>query len=200
MRILILYSARSGTNSISEYFLLQNPDYEYYNQPWSMYYEEGMTKISYDDCIKKKNVLVKSEINCFKSGPNTSKERLKSDFDKILLISRKNKREQAISAILAKKNKNFLEKTRRKYLIESIEADELEISVHNLNSCDLELDKFKDDDIPFFYYEDMFYGSFKEIFNFLNLDHRDSDFNKILHIDKRYFSGEIKEKKSFSLI
>ena len=111
MKILILYLPRSGTNSITDYFLKQHPNYQYFNQPFTHYKEPGIKKTKYEECIKYENVLVKSDINSF-SLLKINKRKIINDFDKVLLISRKNKREQVISWIVAENNENFLDKTK----------------------------------------------------------------------------------------
>jgi hypothetical protein len=99
MKILVLYTARSGTNHICDYFLRQNPDYKYFNQPFTSYREDGIVKVPYKECIKHDNVLIKSAISNFESL-NISKEQVLSEFDKVVLLSRKNKREQEIEYII----------------------------------------------------------------------------------------------------
>ena len=125
MKILILYTPRSGTNSIASYFLKQNTNYEYFNQPFSQYEEEGIRHVTYEQCLKYDNVLVKSDISNF-VRLNISVEQLLLDFDKVLLISRKNKKEQSISLIIATTRHNFLDKSKRPYFTGGINDDTIE--------------------------------------------------------------------------
>jgi len=188
MKILILYVPRSGTNSITDYFLKQQPNYEYFNQPFTLYKETGIKKIRYEECIKYENVLVKSDINSF-NLLKINKQKIINDFDKVLLISRKNKRNQAISYIDAENNKNFLNKTKRKYYLDGISKErikELEERFTNLENVLFEL---KDPLFRFFYYEDLFYGDFYELFNYLNINHIDEDFKNILDNSNKYSIG-----------
>lgn len=199
MKILMLYSPRSGTNSVCDYFLKQNPNYTYFNQPWSIYQEGDMKKEKYPDCLKYDNVIIKSEITVFKNL-NISNEKALSDFDKVLLMSRKNKREQAISYIVAESGRNFLAKNRRKYFIDSIPESDIDRVTSYLDLCEAHLDELKSLGCKKFYYEDLYYKSFDEIFEFLEIDLIKSDFDKILDVKNRYFSGEFQAKKASSII
>jgi hypothetical protein len=188
MKILILYTPRSGTNSIAEYFIKQNPNYKYFNQPFSPYMISETKKISYKECIKYDNILVKSDINNFKLL-KISKQNIINDFDKVLLISRKNKREQVISFIVAKNNKNFLDKTKRKYNLDGIDEEIIEEGVGSFTRFENMLYEFKDTSFPFFYYEDLFYGNFNELFNYLNIKYIKDDFENILNKNNKYNIG-----------
>ena len=59
MRILLLYTPRCGSNSLCKYFLKQNTDHVYFNQPWSKYQEGEIKPVSYEECIGHQNVLIK---------------------------------------------------------------------------------------------------------------------------------------------
>ena len=188
MKILILYTPRSGTNSIAEYFLKQNQNYKYFNQPFSPYIVDKTEKISYNKCIKYDNILVKSDINNFKLL-KISKQNIINDFDKVLLISRKNKRDQVISFIVAKNNKNFLDKTKRKYNLDGIDEEIIEEGVGSFTRFENMLYEFKNPSFRFFYYEDLFYGNFNELFNYLNIKYIKDDFENILNKNNKYNIG-----------
>jgi hypothetical protein len=188
MKILILYTPRSGTNSISEYFIKQNPNYKYFNQPFTPYRTAGITQSSYNECIEYDNVLVKTDINNFKLL-KISKEKIIKDFDKVLLISRKNKREQAISYMVAKNNKNFLDKTKRKYNLDGINKEIIENCQNACKRFENMLYEFKDPIFRFFYYEDLFYGNFNELFEYLNIKYIENDFENILNKNNKYNIG-----------
>ncbi len=190
---------RSGTNSIADYFLKQHPNYEYFNQPFINYKESGFKKIRYDECIKYENVLVKSDINYF-SKLKINKQKIINDFDKVLLISRKNKRNQAISLIVAENNKNFLDKTKRKYYLDGISEEMIKEMEDMFVYWENILFELKDPLFRFFYYEDLFYGDFSELFNYLNIKHIDEDFNNILDKNNKYNIGYHDTKKSKTLI
>lgn len=201
MKILILYSARSGTNSICDYFLKQNPNYTYFNQPWSLYQEDDIVKkVKYEDCIKYDNVLIKSEVTTFKNFINKEYKQLLSDFDIVLLMNRRNKKEQAISYIFAKSNKNFLSKDKRKYFIDSITDFQKQDAELYINNADVILNELHLYGCKQFYYEDLYYGSFDEIFELLGIKHIDLDFQTILDKKNRYFTEELKAKKIKSII
>lgn len=201
MKILMLYSPRSGTNSICDYFLKQNPNYTYFNQPWSPYQEKEKTlkKAKYAECLQYDNVLIKSTITTFEKL-KISYNTILSDFDKIILMSRKNKKEQAISYIMAEYNKNFLSKDRRKYFIESITETEIESTMSYLNKCDTIFEKLGSIGCKQFYYEDLYYNNFDEIFEFLHIKFIEKDFESILNIKNKYFLGEWESKKRISII
>jgi 6-pyruvoyl-tetrahydropterin synthase len=188
MKILILYVPRSGTNSITDYFLKQHPNYEYFNQPFTRYKETGIKKTKYEECIKYENVLVKSDITNF-TLLKINKEKIINDFDKVLLISRKNKREQVISSIIAQHNKNFLDKTKRKYHLDGISEERIKEQEEAFVSFENVLFELKDPLFRFFYYEDLFYGDFSELFDYLNIDYIDEDFKNILDKSNKYNIG-----------
>ena len=198
MKILVLYTARSGTNHICDYFLRQNPNYKYFNQPFTTYQEDGIVRVSYEDCIKHDNVLVKSAVAIFEKL-NISKEQVLSDFDKVLLISRKDKKEQAISYIIASNTKNFLDKNKRGYYVEGIdeeflnEIEELKIKQHN------RLLSFVDSYSRFFYYEELYYGDFSELFEYLDIKFIQKDFDDILDIKNKYRREDLRSKATKTL-
>lgn len=188
MKILILYTPRSGTNSIAEYFLKQNPNYKYFNQPFSPYVEPGIKKVSYNECIKYNNILIKNDIASFKLL-KINKEKIINDFDKVLLISRKNKIEQSISFMIAKNNKNFLDKTKRKYNFAEVDKEIIEEGEEAFKRFENMLYEFKDISFRFFYYEDLFYGNFNELFDYLNIKYVKDDFENILNKNNKYNIG-----------
>ncbi len=197
----MLYSPRSGTNSICDYFLKQNINYTYFNQPWSPYQEKDGTlkKAKYAECLQYDNVLIKSEITAFEKL-KISYNTMLSDFDKIVLISRKNKKEQATSYIVAENNKNFLSKSKRKYFIESITESEIEMAMTYLDKCDVIFNKLNLIGCKQFYYEDLYYDNFDELFQFLDIKFIEEDFQNILNIKNKYFSGEWESKKQTTII
>ena len=193
MKILVLYTARSGTNHICDYFLRQNPDYKYFNQPFTSYREDGIVKVPYEECIKYDNVLIKSDVSNFEEL-NINKEQILLEFDKVLLLSRRNKREQAISYIIASTAKNFLNKNKRSYYVEGIEdstlntVEEFEIELHN------KLLNFMDNSFRLFYYEDLYYGDFSELFKYLGIKFIQTDFDDILDVKNRYRYKDLPSK------
>lgn len=200
MRILILYTERSGTNSIASYFMKQNPNWEYYNQPWSSYFVEGeIIPIKYDKCIEKENVLIKSEIS-MAIALKIPIEKMVSDFDKVILITRKDKTEQAISSVIASDSNSYLNKEKKRYFIDGIPTDKLNSRISGLKDNDTELMKFHKVGAPIFYYEDLYYGSFTDLFKELGLKYIEEDYNEILNTDKRYKAGELVSKKNKTLI
>ena len=199
----MLYTPRSGTNSICSYFLKQNPNYEYFNQPFARKSEEGMRPSPYGHCLIYENVLVKSNIKVFNEividELEKNKTKLLKDFDKIVLISRRNKTKQAISHIIANKNSNFLDNSIRPYYVGNISDEEIDKDISKLEQYELQLEKYKELEIPIFYYEDLYYGSFDKLFEYLNISYIETDFKNILDIKNKYASMELGNKNEKTL-
>ena len=196
---MILYTPRSGTNSIASYFLRQNSNYEYFNQPFSQYMESGIRHSTYNNIIKYDNVLVKSDVLSF-NELKINKEQLLDDFDKVLLISRKNKREQSISFNIAAIHKNYLDNSKRSYFTGGIENEDIEKQIKMLEICQINLEKYLDIKIPLFYYEDLYYNDFSMLFEYLEINHNDADFKDILDIKNRYKTKDLQKKKINTLV
>jgi len=199
MKILILYTPRSGTNSIASYFLKQNTNYEYFNQPFSQYEEEGIRHATYKQCLKYDNVLVKSDISNF-VRLNISVEQLLLDFDKVVLISRKNKKEQSISLIIATTRHNFLDKSKRPYFTGGINDDTIENVIKQFEGWQIMLEKYSDINIPLFYYEDLYYGNFSKLFEFLKIEYLEEDYKNILDIKNKYKTKDLEKKEIKTLV
>ena len=199
MKILILYTPRSGTNSIASYFLKQNTNYEYFNQPFSQYEEEGIRYATYEHCLKYDNVLVKSDISNF-VRLNISVEQLLLDFDKVLLISRKNKKEQSISLIIATTRHNFLDKSKRPYFTGGINDDTIENVIKQFEGWQIMLEKYSDINIPLFYYEDLYYDNFSKLFEFLEIKYLEEDYKSILDIKNKYKTKDLEKKEIKTLV
>jgi hypothetical protein len=199
MKILILYTARSGTNNICSYFLKQNSNYKFFNQPFSSYDEDGIVKTSYDECIKHKNVLIKSTIFNLKRL-NISKEQLLIDFDKVLLISRKNKKEQAISYTISSRDKSFLKRNKKDYYIDGSDIDILNKIILFLEEQHNDLVQFLDNSFRFFYYEDLYYNDFTKLFEYLGIEFIQKDFDTVLDIKNKYVNKHLDSKQIKTLI
>lgn len=199
MKILILYTPRSGTNSIASYFLKQNPHYEYFNQPFTKYNEEGIRHTTYDQCLKYENVLVKSDIISF-IKLNIDKTQLLIDFHKVLLISRKDKREQSISFIIAGMGQNYLDNTRRSYFTGAIDDQKIEKTIEMYENAQTILEKYLDVEIPLFYYEELYYDNFSKLFEYLSIGYIDKDFKDILDIKNKYKTKDLERKKINTII
>lgn len=199
MKILILYTARSGTNHICDYFLKQNLNYKYFNQPFTSYREDGIVKALYKECIEYDNVLVKSVINSFERL-NISKEQILLEFDKVLLISRKNKKNQAISYIIASDTKNFLDKDKRDYYVEGIDNKTLDAVEQMKVEDHSKLLAFMDSSFRFFYYEDLYYGDFTALFEYLGIKFIQEDFDDMLDIKNKYRRKDLSSKTKKTLL
>jgi hypothetical protein len=200
MRILLLYTPRSGTNSLCKYFLKQNPNYEYINQPWAEYQEGEIKFVPYEQCVKHQNVLIKSEISNL-DKLNISVEKLHRDFDKIFMMSRKNKKEQSISFIIAANSMSFLNTTKKKYFVKGIREESINSLINEFNKNELMFEKYKKNNSIFIYYEELYYEKkFDIIFDFLNLNYIHIDFENILDSKHKYFSGEFDSKTKKTLM
>jgi hypothetical protein len=200
MKTLLLYTPRSGTNSICKYFLNQYPNFTYFNQPWSNYKNEDIKFIPYEDCITHNNLLVKSEIQNFhKLG--ISKEKLYSDFDKVMIMNRKNKREQSISLIIATQSSNFLNSNKRKYFTKSLNDDMIESTITNLVKSETLFENYRTNETMSLSYEDIYYEKkIDNLFDFLNLRFVPEDFDKFIDIKNKYSDGEYNSKIKKTLL
>lgn len=199
MKILILYVTRSGSNSIAKYFMAQNPEFKYFNQPWSLYNKEGITKYTYRECLSYENVLVKCEIFSLKNI-EIDKKTIVEDFDKIVLLSRKNKNEQAVSFVVANSKKKFINSDKLKYFIDGMDKELIKDIETLLSEKEGTLKKYQNDKSRLFFYEDLFYGNFDELLAFLNLKYIQKDYDLYLNINNRYKEEEFKSKSKFTII
>lgn len=201
MKILLLYTARSGTNSLCKYFLKQYPNFTYFNQPWANYKnEEEIKYCPYQDCIKYDNVLVKSEVQNFHKL-EIPKEKIYMDFDKILIMNRRNKKEQAISFIVANRSSNFLGSNNRKYFIDSIDENTITDVMNQFDKSELLFDNFDGGKTMYLTYEDFYYGKkIDTVFDFLNLSYIEKDYQDILDSKNKYFIGKYDTKTKKSIL
>jgi hypothetical protein len=204
MKILLLYVPRSGSTSILRYFKSVNPNYNVVNQPWSELVAE-LTKsnmINYKDLIKDDNIFIKSDIGSFLKE-KIDLECVKSDFDKIIILDRKDKEKQIESFIHAERNSSFLESN--KYWLDDISKYNLydnkinpEINISELKNLIPEL-SFKLNS-KCYYYEDLFFGEFSELLNYLEIDYDEEYFKLYLDKKNKYRLDNEKSKKNKSLI
>jgi hypothetical protein len=125
---------------------------------------------------------------------NISKEQVLLEFDKVLLISRKNKKDQAVSYIIASDTKNFLDKDRRKYYVEGIDNETLEAVEQMQVEDHSKLLAFMDSSFRFFHYEDLYYGDFSELFEYLGIKFIQKDFDELLDTKNKYRHGDLRSK------
>jgi hypothetical protein len=203
MKILLLYVPRSGSTSILRYFKSIKPEYTVVNQPWSELVAE-LTKsnmITYDTLIKNENIFIKSDIGSFVKESLNLKS-VKSDFDKIIILDRKDTEKQIESLIHASHNNSFLESNKywltdtSNYIDEKNVADISERSINEIKKFIPELTNKLNS--KFYFYEDLFFGDFLEFFNYLEIDYNEELFKKYLSKENKYRlnSNELKEKKS----
>ena len=199
----MLYYPRSGSTSILRYFEKLKPEYKIINQPWSPLVSEleYRIKISYSEIISHNDVLVKSTIPLFLSK-GIPPETIQNDFDKIFILIRRNKEEQIHSYINATKNKSFLDYTPTNYWIgEYIEdADTKKIKLEIESSEEIANFIKNKLNVPLFYYEDLYYNNFDELFEYLNIEKNDVYFNEFLNINKKYKIKSLQPKNNKTLL
>ena len=205
MKILLLYIPRAGSTSILRYFKSVKPNHTIINQPWSELIVE-LTKsnmINYKDLIKYDNIFVKSDIGSF-NKENIDLECVKSDFDKIIILDRKDKEKQIESLIHAKHNNSFLESSKYwfddncKYTINEAEKLSVEKGISKLKKQIPTLTKILN--AKFYYYEDLFFGDFSDILSYLEIDYNEEYFNLYLDKKNKYRLGDTIPKENKSLI
>jgi hypothetical protein len=203
MKILLLYVPRSGSTSILRYFKSIKSEYYVVNQPWSELIAE-LTKsnmIRYDDLIKNENIFIKSDIGSF-IKERLNLESVKSDFDKIIILDRRDKEKQIESLIHASHNNSFLESNKywltdtSNYMNEKNVADISERSISEIKNLIPELSIKLNSKI--YFYEDLFFEDFSEFLNYLEIEYNEELFKKYLSKENKYRldSTELKEKKS----
>ena len=197
----MLYTPRCGSTSILRYFEKIKPEFEIINQPWSSAVSkiENRKQLKYSDIIKKNNIFVKSTINIIFELKFSIKN-IKDNFDKIIILDRKDNEEQLKSYSHAEKHQSFLESS--KYLLDNNvdsnlyqtcnyfllrEKGEIEFLIKELNA-------------KLFYYEDLYYGNFTDLFNYLEIDYVEEHFEKLLNINNKYRLNDSLTKKIKSLI
>lgn len=194
MKILLIYTARTGSTSIFNYFQKMKLEYECYNEPWFAwminFVYEGK-KIDYNDIIKKKNIFIKCT---FKNLPTTI-DNLVKDFDKIIILLRKNTKEQSESSILVNKERSYLDMSPRKYRTYNITDFELNDTISLYLDLNSKLKSISEEyQIPLFYYEDLYYNDFTPLFNELGLEYNSEYFKEHLDVSNKYRIGDLTKK------
>jgi hypothetical protein len=198
MRILMLYTPRCGSTSILKYYEKIKPEYNIINQPWSPLVSELQTrnKVKYTEIVSNKNVFIKSDIALFFEN-QIPYEVVKCDFDKIFVLSRRNHKEQSESLAHAAKHNTFLESN--KYLIDN------DIEIQKVSEVLLrektKIQELKEQlNVKVFYYEDLYYNSFEELFTYLEIEHNQELFKQFLDIKNKYRLDDANIKKNKSLL
>lgn len=199
MKILLLYTPRSGSTAILKYFEKIKTEYECFNEPWFEWMVENVhkNKNEYVDLITKQNIFVKS---AYKTLP-VSLDTLLTDFDKIVILLRKNQKEQVESSILVHKEESFLNNTPRNYNLYSIADDEFQKTYDRYSFLNETLFNFGTlNNLPIFYYEDLYYGNFNPLFNEFEIEYNELYYKEFLDTTNKYRIGDIITKKTNSLI
>lgn len=200
MKILLLYTARSGSTSILNYFSKVKPEYTCYNEPWYTFMIQQLyngNRIDYNELIKEDNIFVKTT---YRNLP-VALEQLIDDFDKVIFLLRRDMVEQVESSILAFKEDNYSNRTKRNYAVYTITDDEFidMTETYTLLSEQMISDSMKYSK-PLFYYEDLFNGDFTPLFNELGIEYNSKYFDEFLDISNRYRIGVIETKNVNTLI
>lgn len=199
MKILMLYTPRSGSTSILRYFEKVRPEFEIINQPWSRAVAqlENRKQINYFDILKENNIFVKSTIN-FLFDLNFSIENLKKDFNKIIILDRKNSTEQLQSYAHAEKHRSFLDSS--KYLFDdNINSDLYEYCNDTITNGKEKIEFLKKElNAELFYYEDLYYDNFDKLFSYLEIEYIEEYYQMFLNIKNKYRLNktDVKNKKT----
>ena len=199
MKILLLYTPRCGSTSILKYFEKIKTEYECFNEPWFEWMVENIhkNKNEYVDLITKQNIFVKS---AYKTLP-VSLDTLLTDFNKIVILLRKNQKEQVESSILVHKEESFLNNTPRNYNLYNITDDEFQTTYDRYSFLNETLFNFGTlNNLPIFYYEDLYYGDFQPLFDELELEYNNLYYKEFLDTTNKYRIGDIISKKTNTLI
>lgn len=199
MKILLLYAPRCGSTSILKYFEKSKPEYECFNEPWYDWMVEHHHKreYTYEELANKENVFIKSSYRTFP----VPFEKALEDFDKVIILLRKDKKKQLESYILTHKQGAFLDYSRKKYWIDSITEDE-KLYFGNLYEEGIKklLNFSSQYKVPVYWYEDLYFGSFNPFFKELNLSYNQAYYEEFLDISKKYRIEDVFNKNIPSLI
>lgn len=200
MKILLLYIPRSGSTSILRYFESIRPNYEVINQPWSSLISKlnFTNTIKYKDLIVKENVFVKIDIGTFLTE-RINFDEVKKDFDKIIILDRKDNDKQIESLVYAKMNESFLESN--KYWFNNISKEDFEESKFVIEKLKESIETIKEKlNSKVYYYEDLYFNDFSNLFNYLEIEHNEEFFKKYLSKENKYRLNGIELKQNKSLV
>ncbi len=198
MKILLLYIPRCGSTSILRYFKSVRPDYEVINQPWSSLVSKlnFTNMITYKDLIVKENIFVKIDIATFLTE-RIDFDCVNKDFDKIIILDRKDNDKQVESLVYAKMNDSFLESN--KYWFDNVSKESFEESKFVIETLKKSIEIIREKlNSKIYYYEDLYYNDFSNLFNYLEIEYNEEFFKKYLSKENKYRLNtiELKEKKS----
>ena len=201
----MLYSPRSGSTSIMKYFGKVRPEFVIINQPWSKW---GKTKIlSLEELSIHENLFVKNEISWLDPAIKYKHPKLPtipnviSFFDKIIILSRKNIDEQALSLYFAEENDSHDSTDFQIYNTSLLKKDKYELHKDKLLKTNNFISEYFENKFTHYYYEDLYFGTFTNLFKELEISFDEECFNQILNISMKYKVGEInKNKETKSII
>lgn len=202
MKILLLYTPRSGSTSIMRYFEKVKTEYRIFNQPWSSW--KGTKNYPLNHFSGMDKLFVKNTIDWvmdndkenkkLKSNSVPSIEEVLNFFDKVVVLSRKDIIQQSISLYFSSENDSYLETYNRLYNLESIDQKRLKEIQSNLTKDNDSINELINLGVSHYYYEDLYYKSFTEIFETMNLEFHKEYFDRYLNVEKKYKKGEVINK------
>ena len=199
MKILLLYAPRCGSTSILKYFEKSKVEYKCFNEPWYEWMVENHHKerYVYEELISKENIFVKSSYRTFP----LPFEKALEDFDKVLILLRKDRKRQLESYIVTHKQRAFLDYSRRGYWVDSITEEEWSYFTKSYEEgINRLLDFSSKHRVPIYWYEDLYFDSFDPLFKELDLEYNQGYYEEFLSTSKKYRIEDVYNKKTASLI
>ena len=192
MKIALIYTPRCGSTSIFEYFKKLKPDYVCHKEPWFTTVNGGNI-IDYDKILLENNIFIKSTYKHL----IVPIEKILNDFDKVIFLSRRDKRKMVESLINANNGFNYFDRSKRKYWTGYMNEDEIKEKIQMYDLIDKTLsDLAVKHNTKMFYYEDLYYKDFTPILEELDLDLVQPHFDDILDLKNKYrIEGELETKK-----
>jgi hypothetical protein len=197
MKIALIYTPRCGSTSIFEYFKVLKPNYICYKEPWFTTVNDGII-IDYDKIISEDNIFIKSTYKHL----IVPIEKILNDFDRVIFLSRKDKRKMVESLINANNGFNYFDRSKRKYWTEYMDEEEINQKIQMYEEIDKTLfDLSVKYGNKMFYYEDLYYNDLSPILNELDLDLVQPYFDNILDQKNKYrIEGELETKKHITIL
>ena len=192
MRIALLCLPRTGSTNIRKYFENVNTHYKVYNEPFNPPIEPHLTwpiEI-YNNVLSNENVFVKG---IFWHIPNELSnlsiyefyDKLKQDFDKIVILKRKDIVNIAKSVLHAQTYDIW----HKQYIINKIDDTALNHTLNYIKEKNTLLNEVIElHNFSVYYYEDIFYNKelMIDFLNDINCEYNKVAFNKFLRIENKY--------------
>lgn len=229
MKTLLLYTPRSGSTSILNYYRDLNPNHKTSNFPFRFKKFAGSRNLNYEeieslaDLTKHSNLFVKNEISIILRNYGKLKEDFKNNyilgdfsscptledlelvFDKIVILTRRNLKDQAESILYASKateqTSENLFHTKINYQMYSNEftLDSLNRVVYKSEISNEVIENNLRSKYNVYYYEDLYLnGNFDNFFKELEIEYEEGLFSRYLNSSNKYrlFDSITKNKTS----